>query len=129
MGRIENKVYKNVFVTHEETKTLQVYMKSKMLCGDIFRIEVEKPKIVDIAIFCGALEKKDFNVLINKIKSITSKPTIITITTDNKNINIDKYIENYKLTFTHFTKNVVVKSVIIEKDSNKKVNVMKKRPF
>lgn len=129
MGRIENKVYKNVFITHEETKTLQVYMKGKMLCGDIFRIEVEKPKIVDIAIFCGALEKKDFNVLINKIKSITSKPTIITITTDNKNINIDKYIENYKLTFTHFPKNVVVKSVIIEKDSNKKVNVMKKRPL
>jgi hypothetical protein len=117
MGTIENKTYKNIFVTPtKDVLTLQVYMQDKYLCGDIFRIEAEKESVHDIAIFCSELEQKDFNTLINKIKSITDKPTYISFASEN---NYKKYIEDYKYQYRHFPDNISIRNVIVEFDQEK----------
>ena len=131
MGKIENKTYKNIFITHEDTTTLQVFMQSKYLCGDIFRIEADKPSIKDIAIFCSELDQKDFNTLINKIMSITKKPTYISFAGDKDyRENEDRFREIYK----KFPDNIFISHTVLEKkpedkndmDINSNPNIVKK---
>ena len=117
MGKIENKTYKNIFITPtKDILTLQVYMEDKLLCGDIFRLEAEKENVRDIAIFCTDLEQKEFNILINKIKSITDKPTYISFATSK---NYKKYIEDYRFLYRHFPDNVSIRNVIVDFDEEK----------
>lgn len=122
MGKIENKTYKNLFITPtKDILTLQVYMQGKLLCGDIFRIEAEKDCVQDIAIFCTELDQKEFNILINKIKSITTKPTYISFPSDR---NYKKYIEEYRYQYRHFPDNVSIRNVVIDYDEEKS-NIIK----
>lgn len=124
MGTIENKTYKNIFITpHEETKTLQVFMNGKSLCGDIFRLEAEKKSVEDIAIFCNELEQTDFNTLINKIKSITDKTTYISFGPQK---DYTGYVSTYKEQYMHFPDNIFIRNTFVEIDENKN-NLIKKK--
>ena len=122
MGKIENKTYKNIFVTPtDNVVTLQVFMQGTKLCGDIFRLQVEHQEVKDVAIFCTDLDQKDFNVLINKIKSITDKPTYISFASDK---NYEKYAEEYRYQYRHFPDNVFIRSAIVRSDEEK-INLIK----
>lgn len=132
MGRIENQTYKNIFLTHEDTTTLQVFMKGKALCGELFRVEAAKPSIKDIAIFCSELEQKDFNTLINKIMSITKKPTYISFSGEKDyRENEDKFREIYK----KFPDNIFIMHSVLDKTSednddmeiNSNSNILKRK--
>ena len=122
MGKIENKAYKNIFVTPtDNVLTLQVYMQGTKLCGDIFRLQVEHENVKDVAIFCKELEQKDFNVLINKIKSITDKPTYISFASDK---NYKNYVEEYRFQYRHFPDNIYIRNIVISSDEEQ-TNIIK----
>ena len=117
MGKIENKTYKNVFVTPtDKVVTLQVFMKGKTLCGELFRAQAEHPEVKDIAIFCTELDQREFNILINKIKSITDKPTYISFASDK---NYNQYAEEYKYLYRHFPDNIYIRNVVVRMDEEK----------
>ena len=117
MGRIENKSYKNIFVTPtDNVVTLHVYMQGNQLCGDIFRLQVEHPDVKDIAIFCTDLNQNDFNILINKIKSITDKPTYISFASEK---NYERYADEYRYQYRHFPDNVFIRNTVIRSDEEK----------
>ena len=128
MGKIEKPLDNSTFITPDRrnpiTKTFYVRMKDKMLDGDFFRKGAEKSYVEDIAIICDEINQIEFNILVNKIKSITVKPTFIYFRGKS---DYEKYRDDYVTLYRkRFPDNVFIMNILKEQEANYQ-DVIKKR--
>ncbi len=118
MGRIIINTYKNLFLTpvSEDDTRLQVFMNSKLLCQEVFRMESNKENIKDIFIYSGELDQQNFNSLINVIKTSTDKPTNICFAGAK---DYSDKVSNFKYKYNHFPDNITISHTLVELDENK----------
>lgn len=123
MGRIENKTFNNIFITPSSGNgTLEVYLQSRLLNQDLFRLEMKKNNILNAIIFMVDLDEKDFFNLINKIKACTTKEVFLAVTGD---IDYLPYIEKYRTKYEHFPDNVFINHTVVDYDQHNNLVIKK----
>ena len=125
MGIVNSYSYKNVFVSDEENRILNVYMNSILIDKYLLKMEANKNTVDNISIIAGELSQSNFVSLIDNIKVSTDKRTCISfipiIVADETPIDAyQRYVEAYKSKnkddIIHFPDNIFVNQTFVESD-------------